>query len=627
MALMSYPTNDPNLLIYQLLQGKLLYKCTVLITTRPSASEYLLKFFNCETSKHYEIIGFSSENIVDYLKKNIFTDEPHLLPNFTDYYKSVPIVEGLMHVPLNAAIVAQLFKENYHQGMHFPLTMTELYNSLTCTLLRRYLNDAHAVPKKLTEEADIKKLPSNVQSSFYNILQYAYNRTIYKESASPGGEFDTLGLLNTVKIFSISAGQTEYHEFLHETLQEFLVAIYLSIKQMPSEECIEHSSDNVALFLSGIASINENYSMSKQLIESLIQRKVDPNILIRCFFENTRLLSSSICLTIQNPFYSTQPSDYYMAGYLTTNYGISLSVSIYCEDIPHLKMFQKGLQSKINATASPKRGVLQTLTVVCYTDKTEIAEELAEIYKAPVAKNILVLAGQHSIDFIDSVQQSAFETLKISPRSFLPIIDSKNETFVTSDLNWTEESCKSLENLLQAPNTSITQIIVDRPTNAEKSEHLLKILFCPTGLKVLRIKSFDFRNISADVMKILKTNTNIVQLEMVDCHLTKLLVSSLLSNSGVKELSIEGWYAAKDATLLKELINKGSFEVIKILQCSDIEIVDVQAFVKEAERNPLLKQLYLTKRTYSRLPVQHRITKINFEADIDCHAPLVKFGN
>ena len=602
--------NNPNLLIYQLLDGRLLSKCTVLITTRPSASQYLFKYLNPNTSRHFEIIGFSSENIFKFIKRNVFIDQPHLLTSFFEYCSNFPIIEGLMHIPLNAVIIALTYEENY-QGRPFSQTMTELYNSFICALLRRYLTSgASKVPDRLTTTNDIAKLPKNIQNSFNNLLELAYNRSRNKKRVLNfgDGEFETLGFMTT-KFSRISAARTE---FLHKTLQDFLAAIYLTIN--PAKPYPKSVSDNMVMFLFGIGSMN---SVKQRPPLDLILKATHPVVLlVRCFFENTEAFS--MFTSIKKPLYSSQPSDYYKAGHLIANFGLSLTIAFYCEDTANLKMFQKGLDSK-TASVAIKKGRIGTLIVVCNVDEISTAEEyLVKIYEAPVTKRKLVLAGQHSIGLIKSVRPSVFKTLKISPRSSSPIIQSRKLTNITSKLIWTEEALNDFKKLL-LKTSALIQITVYRPTNSEKSSQLLKILFLPTSLEMLRIKQFDFRAVSKDVIQLIKSNDNINKLEMINCRLSWFFVTSLLLNHRITVLEIKNLIFRKsDIDHLDKLVRYGSFEIVKVLLCKNFNHFEAEKLAFLAEKNLYLKKIYLIPRKHSSF--QFQITKVHFEEWKECEA-------
>ena len=64
-----------------------------------------------------------------------------------------------MYLPLNAVIVASVFKNSY--GRHSK-TMTQLYDAHTCILIRRYLAEKGMVSAdcRMPDRENINKLPT-----------------------------------------------------------------------------------------------------------------------------------------------------------------------------------------------------------------------------------------------------------------------------------------------------------------------------------------------------------------------------------------------------------------------------------------------------------------------------------
>ena len=80
-----------------------------------------------------EILGFTKEDISRYVS----SDEEK--KNFTEYLHTHPQLEAIMHIPLNAAFVVQIYKECKCYKQAIPHTMTQLYSVLVQGLLLRYM--------------------------------------------------------------------------------------------------------------------------------------------------------------------------------------------------------------------------------------------------------------------------------------------------------------------------------------------------------------------------------------------------------------------------------------------------------------------------------------------------------
>ena len=70
----------------------------------------------------------------------VFSKEPELQVNFMKYMFLVPHIKSMMYIPLNCAIIAQVYYES--QSSHhlaIPRTRTQLYKALTHSLLVRHV--------------------------------------------------------------------------------------------------------------------------------------------------------------------------------------------------------------------------------------------------------------------------------------------------------------------------------------------------------------------------------------------------------------------------------------------------------------------------------------------------------
>ena len=121
--------------IKSILCKQLLPECTIILTTRPSAKATLESVCQPQVDKHVEIIGFTEEERVRYITE-VFSKEPELQANFLKYMFLVPHIKSMMYIPLNCAIIAQVYSES--QSSHhlaIPRTRTQLYKALAHSLL------------------------------------------------------------------------------------------------------------------------------------------------------------------------------------------------------------------------------------------------------------------------------------------------------------------------------------------------------------------------------------------------------------------------------------------------------------------------------------------------------------
>ena len=145
---MSNRTDD--YLLCQMLKGDILPACSILVTTRHSASAFLFENFD-EPDQHIQILGFTRKNITSYYESVL--KEERVLGAFKRYLGLHPHILSAMYVPLHCAIVVEVFINSFdtqtigESKATIPKTMTQLYYSLTKSLLMRYLKKHHKYGK------------------------------------------------------------------------------------------------------------------------------------------------------------------------------------------------------------------------------------------------------------------------------------------------------------------------------------------------------------------------------------------------------------------------------------------------------------------------------------------------
>ena len=176
-----------------------------------------------------KILGFTKEDIMRYISYAFDEEEK---AEFLGYLHSHPQLESIMHIPLNAAFVVQIYKEFKRSQQAVPHTLTQLYTALVKGLLLRHLKSS--MPD--FQLINMDSLPEPTQSQFQQLCQLAFMSftkltvqvTFTDSEAAMYGCFDSLGLMQSSANLSIDTGTTVTHSFLHFTIQEFLAAYHLS---------------------------------------------------------------------------------------------------------------------------------------------------------------------------------------------------------------------------------------------------------------------------------------------------------------------------------------------------------------------------------------------------------------
>ena len=94
-----------------LLSGEVLGDATILVTSRPSATQQLLTYWKQRMLKHVIIQGFNEEDIEEYAK-SILSGEK--LTEFQKQLSIHPHIRSIMYVPLHSAIVMAVYLQHKH---------------------------------------------------------------------------------------------------------------------------------------------------------------------------------------------------------------------------------------------------------------------------------------------------------------------------------------------------------------------------------------------------------------------------------------------------------------------------------------------------------------------------------
>ena len=222
-----------NSVIKSILCRQLLPECTIILTTRPVAKATLESICQPQVDKHVEIIGFTEEERVRYITE-VFSKDPELQVNFLKYMFLVPHIKSMMYIPLNCAIIAQVYYES--QSSHhlaIPRTRTQLYKALTHSLLVRHMKMKESnyeytsmLPEGLDEE--------NI-GRFNTLAKFAFNSyhkgeswkvTFFKEDIPEG--LVHFGFMNESTEMYAGKAVEKTFSFLHLSLQEYLAAWHLA---------------------------------------------------------------------------------------------------------------------------------------------------------------------------------------------------------------------------------------------------------------------------------------------------------------------------------------------------------------------------------------------------------------
>jgi hypothetical protein len=362
---------------------------TVVVTSRHWASEpFLFPYSNPSAravSQHIEILGFTTRNIEDYIS-SMLCDE--LLRDMKEYLELCPHIHSMMYIPLNCAIVLEVYKTSKKHNTLIPKTTTELYSSLIRSLLLRYICDLPEYQDKVFR-IDLKSLPACVRNHFSIITELAYEaifdrnqQIIFSEDDVPS-DFNSLGLMQSAMELYVDVGATTSYNFLHLTIQEFLAAHHIST--LPVQQQVEffnraHAAEMVITFLAGLSSS----SFEKFLTDySHTPHMITPHLNIHLSFEARLQPTSAFVLTeaLHDPFTS------YMLGYIISKSSIFWNFSMDGnKDV--INFFIRGILSSgntiseatiaLNVEMDRRRNTLAGLSCAAITIDTLVVSNVSE---------------------------------------------------------------------------------------------------------------------------------------------------------------------------------------------------------------------------------------------------------
>ena len=223
--------NKTESIIMDIINRRVLAKCCLVITSRPTASSNLYGIVNCRV----EIVGFTEEDRLDYIQTALkYCDEQVKALQY--YLQSYPTINALCYIPLNMTILLCLFEDGVDK---LPKTQTEMYRKfIEMTIVRfikKYENcntiicidNLHHPHDKLF--AELAKLAYEALKTDKIVFLLSEIKKGCPNLTMTSSNWNGLGLLKAAQYFSVKIGnnQVTFH-FLHFSLQEYMAAWYIS---------------------------------------------------------------------------------------------------------------------------------------------------------------------------------------------------------------------------------------------------------------------------------------------------------------------------------------------------------------------------------------------------------------
>ena len=147
---LSYDDRTKNSLFLGLIQEKKFPKFSVLVTSRPYASDYLQQLQSI--NRHVEVLGFTEEQIKHCIMENI--PDKAKATELVQSLKERQDIASLCYIPLNCAIVLHVYKM---AQCTLPHSLTKLYEAFLVNALKRHAKVIGNDPRSTRRLNSLKK--------------------------------------------------------------------------------------------------------------------------------------------------------------------------------------------------------------------------------------------------------------------------------------------------------------------------------------------------------------------------------------------------------------------------------------------------------------------------------------
>ena len=623
-------------LFRNVIKGIFLDEGTLVVTSRHWAIEpFLLPHYNTKrpVSRHIEILGFNDKNIEDYLIL-ASKEDPSLLHDLKQYLELNPHIRSMMYIPLNCAIVLEVYnRDSKMKNFLIPTTMTELYSSLLRSLLLRHICDLPEYKDKCPELSDLNNLPECIKSHFDSLAKLAYEgiykndqQIIFKQDDMPS-DLDTLGLMQSSMELYVDSGTRKLFNFLHLTIQEFLAARHLLT--FPSTQHVELLCGYGDVTLSSVF-LQFLAGLSPLALESALSTNT-------CKYDNTSMSMDAIgelfeaklkfhqkCLSFKIKYFSFQPIHWYMLGSVIANTGCHWDVHIeYTNEC--FRMFTYGI------TSCENKPILSKLKLHIQLQSSDA--DLLELYNVPITLELLDLCNSRGSispcetlgSFFDELSKGSpltIQHLQLSNFCFTSEASEKIESFlkissITTSL--TLHYCKFGQmGILPGMQTfDIIEKLYIHTHTVCVDNNFCKLLKKNKTLKEFGI-SCDERNFPSDLVISLSSNDGIKRIALpwlkrsqlcedeikifvyqnTLCFQQEYALATIISNNrSMTELSITCWGSHScDSHIIAQALSENiTLEKFKISVC--LIGFEVESFCRMLSKNTTLKEFHSLKCT------------------------------
>lgn len=270
---------------------KVLPLCSVIITSRPYASQWLRK--PDVTNRNVEILGLTAQQVDECIREKL-KNIPKAAESLLEKLAIRSNLKTLCYVPMNLSIILYI----YSIRLELPDTLTGVYSLFIINALLRYLQNYDPHMEPIMELRSRDDLPLPVKEMYQALCFLAYNGLLNDKTVFSKAELEechlklstcsnTLGIITANKSFAETGVETKY-QFLHLTMQEFLAAEALSSEpvEIQTSFVIDHLDEirfyKMFYFLFGLSHVENMKDVLHFLFATSINGRNPERFLFLC---------------------------------------------------------------------------------------------------------------------------------------------------------------------------------------------------------------------------------------------------------------------------------------------------------------------------------------------------------